>query len=246
MGVRDLLTRGLLAGLLAGVLALGVAEALGESQVSRAIAIETQLYQNEHRPPDPMLVSRDVQSTLGLATGVLVTGTAFGGLFALAFGFVYGRIGRIGARVTALLVALAGFGSIYLIPFLKYPPNPPSIGQTSTIGHRTSLYFGLILISAAVTIGAIVVGRRLAPRLGAWNATLVAGGALLAAVAGVYAIMPGVSEVPFAFPATTLWRFRIASLATQLTLWTSIGLVFGALTERSPADRRRRQLEAFR
>ena len=243
MVVRDLLTRGLFAGLLAGILALGVAEVLGEPQVSRAVAFEAQ---HQHQPAEPAVVSRDVQSTIGLATGVLVIGTALGGIFALAFAFAYGRIGRISARATAVLVAAAGFGAVYLVPFLKYPANPPSVGQASTIDHRTALYFAMLLISVVTTTGAIVLGRRLAPRVGGWNAALLAGAAFIAVTAAALAVMPGVNEVPATFPATTLWRFRVASLATQLTLWAAIGLIFGALTERSPAARRRQRLDAFR
>jgi hypothetical protein len=246
MSVRDLLIRGLLAGLIAGVFALGVAEMLGEPQVSRAIAVETQLYQQEHETPDPVIVTRDVQSTVGLATGVLAIGAALGGLFALAFAFAYGRVGQVGPRSTALGIAGAGFVAMYLIPFLKYPANPPSIGQPSTLDHRTGLYFGLMLISVLTMIGAVSWGRSLAGRFGAWNAALITAAAFLAVTTAVFIVMPGLNEVPAAFPATTLWRFRMASLATQLTLWTTIGLVFGALTERSPANRRRDTLEAFR
>ncbi|MDQ6613705.1 MAG: CbtA family protein [Actinomycetota bacterium] len=246
MVVRDLLIRGLLAGLLAGVLALGVAGLLGEPQVSRAIAVETQLYQQQHKPAEPVIVSRDVQSTVGLATGVLVVGTALGGLFALGFAFAYGRIGSIGPRVTALAVAGAGFVAVYLVPFLKYPPNPPSVGQPATLDHRTELYFGLMVISVLTVLGAIIVGRRLAPRFGTWNAALLTAGAFIAVTAAIFAVMPGLNEVPPGFPATTLWQFRIASLATQLTMWTAIGLVFGALTDRSPADGRRTARQSAR
>ncbi|MHB8662527.1 MAG: CbtA family protein [Acidimicrobiales bacterium] len=245
MVVRDLLTRGLLAGLLAGVLALGVAEVLGERQVGRAISFETHQLQQEHASPDPVLVSRDVQSTLGLATGVLVIGTALGGLFALAFAFAYGRIGRVSPRITAIAVAGAGFTAIYLLPFLKYPANPPSVGRASTIDHRTALYFGLMVISVVLVAGAILLGRWLAPRFGAWNATLIAAATLISITAAVYVIMPGVNEVPASFPATTLWRFRIASLATQLTLWVALGLLFGALTERSRSFRQRQAVDAL-
>jgi len=35
-----------------------------------------------------------------------------------------------------------------------------------------------------------------------------------------------------------LWRFRVASLGTQLVLWAGIGLLFGALAERSLVGRR--------
>jgi Probable cobalt transporter subunit (CbtA) len=67
--------------------------------------------------PGPELVSRAVQSGVGLLTGVVVYGTAFGGLFALAFAFAYQRIGRLNARGTAALV---------LVPQLKYPSTPLS------------------------------------------------------------------------------------------------------------------------
>ena len=230
MVVRDLLVRGMLAGVLAGVLALGFAEMVGEPQVSRAIAVETRLAGHS---PDPAPVNRTVQKTAGLATAVLVLGTTLGGLFALAFAFAYGRVGRQGPRMTAVLVAAAGFCSIFLVPFLKYPANPPSVGNPDTIGYRTQLYFGMILISVAAVTGAIVLGRRLTDRHGAWNATLLAGAILVVFIAAVFVAMPGVNEVPAQFPAIVLWRFRMASLGTQLILWTAIGLVFGALTERS-------------
>ncbi len=246
MVVRDLLVRGLLVGLLAGVVAFGVADLLGEPQVSRAISVETHLHHQGGEPPDPVIVSRDVQGTVGLGTGVLVLGTALGGLFALAFAFAYGRIGRQGPRATAVLVAAAGFSAIYLVPFLKYPASPPSVGQPSTLDHRTQLYFAMVLLSVLTMTGAIISGRRLAVRLGAWNGALLAGGAFLVVTAGVLLVMPGVNEVPAVFPAVTLWRFRVASLATQLTLWTAIGLLFGALTERSKGHRRHASLDAFR
>ena len=137
MVVRDLLVRGLLVGLLAGVVASGVAELLGEPQVNRAIVVETRIDQQLVRQPDPAIVSRAIQSSVGLATGVLVLAATFGGLFALAFAFAYGRIGRAGTRVTAVLVAAAGFCAIYLVPFLKYPANPPSVAnrRRSTIAR---------------------------------------------------------------------------------------------------------------
>jgi len=246
MVVRDLLVRGLLVGLLAGVVAFGVAELLGEPQVNRAIVVETRIDQQLVRQPAPAIVSRAIQSSVGLATGVLVLAATFGGLFALAFAFAYGRIGRAGARVTAVLVAAAGFCAIYLVPFLKYPANPPSVGQPSTIDHRTELYFAMVLISVLTMIGAIVLGRQLNSRLGAWNAALLAGGAFLVVSAGVFLVLPGVNEVSAVLPATILWRLRLASLATHLTLWTAIGLLFGALTERSEGHRRRPSLDAFR
>jgi predicted cobalt transporter CbtA len=245
MKMRDLLVRGLLAGLIAGVLGLCWFKTFGEPQVNRAIAVEESIAKANNEPEMPEIVSREVQSTIGLATGVFAISLAFGGLFALAFAGAYGRMGTAGPRTAALLVALFGFTAIYLVPFFKYPANPPSVGQPDTIGRRTALYFLMIAISLAATIGAVVIRRRLVARRGAWNATLLALGAFIGVVATAYLVLPGINEVPKVFPAVTLWRFRVASVGGQLVMWTTIGLVFGALTERALVASHRPALDAF-
>ncbi len=140
--VGNLLLRGMLVGVFAGLLAFGFARIFGEPQVDRAIAFEDQMSQAKGASPEPELVSREMQAGLGLFTGVIVYSAAVGGLFSLVFAFVYGRVGRLGPRATAALLALGGFVAIALVPDLKYPANPPSVGNPETIGFRTELYFG--------------------------------------------------------------------------------------------------------
>jgi hypothetical protein len=77
--VGALLMRGMLVGLLAGLLAFAFAKAFGEPEVDKAIAFETRMDQAKGEAPEPELVSRTVQSSLGLLTGVVVYGTALGG-----------------------------------------------------------------------------------------------------------------------------------------------------------------------
>jgi hypothetical protein len=230
--VRALLVRGMLAGILAGALAFGFAWVFGEPQVDLAIAFEDHAHHMAGDAPEPELVSRAVQSSAGLLTGVLVYGCALGGIFALAFAYAYGRIGRMGARGTAAVLAAAGFLVLILVPQIKYPANPPSIGDPETIGARTALYFTMIAVSVIAAVAASSTGRQLAPRLGAWNAALVAAAAYVAVVAAGMAILPPVNEVPADFAATTLWNFRVASLGIEAVLWTTLGLVFGPLAER--------------
>src|SRR5205807_9502556 len=77
-------------------------------------------------------------------------------------------------------------------------------------------------------------GRQLVLRSGypAWNAALLAGAGYIAVMAVVMIVMPGINEVPSSFAATLLWRFRLASLGTQLVLWATVALGFGVLAER--------------
>lgn len=228
--VRALLIRGMLAGLVAGVLALGVAYFLGESQVDAAIALEA-THHHDHGGGEE-LVGRTMQATGGLATGILVFGVAVGGIAALAFCYAFGRIGAFGPRATAAFVAGAALLTVYVVPFLKYPANPPAVGDPGTIGQRTALFFLMVVLSVLLAAAAVVLGKRLAPRLGNWNASIAAFACFVLLVGLAYAFLPSFNEVGKDFPATLLWQFRLSTLAIQATLWTGFGLGFGYLAER--------------
>jgi predicted cobalt transporter CbtA len=238
--VRTLLIRGMLAGLLSGLLAFGFAEIFGEPQIDYAIGFETAANQARAKaaagPPavsEPELVSRTVQAGLGLFTGIMVYATACGGLFALVFAVADRRVVDLAPRGASALLAAAGFVAIYAVPALKYPPSPPAVGEPDTIAQRTALYFIMLALSAAALVAVALLRKRMAPRLGGWNAALIAAGAYLLLVIAVAAALPAVNEVPDTFPATVLWRFRVASSGVQLLMWATIGLAFGPLAERA-------------
>jgi hypothetical protein len=244
--VGALLLRGMLVGVLAGILGFGLLKIAGEPTVDRAIAFESQqeaakehaeahasgMAGHEAPAPEPELVSRVVQAGIGLFTGVVLYSAALGGFFALAFAVAYGRIAAFSPRAISVLLAVLGFIAVYAVPIVKYPANPPSVGDADTIGVRTALYFAMIALSLAAMILSGMLQTRLRARHGAWNATLLAGGAYLAAMVAVELGLPAVNEVPDTFPAVVLWQFRIASLGAQCILWATLGLAFGAAAER--------------
>jgi hypothetical protein len=248
--VRTLLVRGMLVGIVAGLLSFGFLKVYGEPQLDRALAFETQLEEARAAAEksgasisdeQPELVSRPVQAGIGLFTGVIVYCTAFGGLFGLAFAFAYGRVGlALSPQALSAILAAVGFVTICLVPNLKYPASPPAVGDPDTIGVRTALYFIMIALSIAAMVASATLGQQLRPRFGAWNATLAvgAGYVLLAGIAGL--LLPSINEVPELFPATVLWKFRMASMAAQFIMWATIGLLFGASTERAFAGGRPR------
>ncbi len=232
--VGQLLLRGMIAGLIAAVLAFGFAYTFGEPEVDYAIGVEEQkaIAAGEDPGAEPELVSRDVQSTTGLATGILTYGAAIGGLFALVFAWAYGRATGLGARATSALLAVAAYVAVAVVPQVKYGPNPPAVGSGETIGARTSLFFILLVVSIAVAVLAVLLARRLWASRGPWAAGIMAGLAWLVAVVAIQLAMPAINEVPADFSADSLWRFRMTSLGIHAILWAGIGLIFGALAER--------------
>jgi len=244
----------MLAGLVAALLSFGFLKVAGEPSVERAIAFEKAMDEAKAKAKadeaaakglpapaeeeEPELVSRPVQAGIGLLTGVVIYGTAVGGLFALVFALAHGRIGDLLPRANAALLALLGFISVYVAPVLKYPANPPSVGLPETIGMRTNLYLSMLLISLGVMIAACLLRGSLAKRLGQWNASLIAAAAYIVVMVGVALALPNVNEVPEGFPATVLWDFRIASLGAQAILWATLGLLFGVFAERVIGEER--------
>lgn len=230
--VGNLLLRGMLAGLIAAALAFVFSWVWGEPEIDAAIAIEEMLAEpdgaHEHE-----LVSRATQSTTGLATGLLIYGAAIGGLFALVFALVWGRVARLGARGTAALLALGAYLAVVVVPQLKYPANPPAVGQEDTIGARTWLFFIVLAASIAALVIGVAVARRLWEKSGPWRAAAIGALAWLVLVTLMMLILPTIQEVPESFPGDVLWRFRLSTFGVHAILWAVIGLVFGALAERA-------------
>ncbi|HYS65053.1 MAG TPA: CbtA family protein [Paraburkholderia sp.] len=238
--VGKLLLRGMLAGIAAGLLTFGFARVVGEPQVNQAISFEEKAGAEAeggeaHEHED--LVSRDTQAGLGLLTGVVTYGAAFGGLFSLVFAYAYGRVGALSARALSAWLALGAFITLVIVPNIKYPANPPAVGDPDTIGTRTGLFFLMIAISLTAMVFSLKVRRRAVMKLGAWNGSIVGGAVFVAIIAAVQLSMPAINEVPASFPAVLLWKFRVAAIGMQVIMWTTIGLLFGALVERSGLTR---------
>ncbi|ARW49262.1 membrane protein [Acetobacter pasteurianus] len=230
--VGRLLARGMVAGILAALLSFVFAKIFGEPQVALAIAFEAAQDAAAGAAPEPEIVSRGVQASWGLLTAVLMYGAAYGGIFAIVFAFAYQRLAALSPRSMALLLAGVGFLTFVLIPDLKYPPNPPAVGQEETIGLRTEMYFAMVGLAVAVSMISLLVGRALSHVIGYWNGVVCSIVLGIALVAAAQFGLPDINEVPDNFPAVVLWRFREASIGMQIVLWSVLGLVFGALAEK--------------
>jgi predicted cobalt transporter CbtA len=263
---RRLILRGLLAGAIGGLLAFLFARVFAEPGIQQAIDYESGRDAAQHALDQaagaPMehggaeVFSRAVQANAGIGVAVVLFGIAMGALFAVAYAICLGRVGRVRARTLALLVAGGGFLSLYLVPFLKYPANPPAVGNGDTIQQRSSFYLIMVVSSVLFLILTVWLGRRLRPRFGTWNATLIAGAVFIVASGIVMLALPSFGELAAnrslhqatetpppltdgsgkivypGFPADLLYSFRLYSVGAQLLMWAAIGLVFAPLAER--------------
>jgi predicted cobalt transporter CbtA len=240
---KRIIARGLLAGAFGGVLSFLYARTLVEPVIDRAIAYEESHEHGGHEH-GVELFTRGVQANIGMGFGVLAFSVAMGALFAVVYCVAYGRVGSLSPRMLSVLLAGGMFLSLYVIPFLKYPPSPPASSLEETIRQRTLLYLLMVVVSAALLVAAVYLGHRLAAQFGQWSATLIGAGCYVVAIALVMLVLPTIDETPDDFPADVLYEFRLYSLGTQFVLWAMIGLVFASMAHRLLGQPRRESVPA--
>ncbi len=268
MNARNFLIRGLLAGLIAGLAAFVVGNVFGEPSIDTAISIEeagsaavAPVHEAAadhsagsddadaagHSHAEGAEVSRTTQKTWGMATAMIAVGPAVGGIIALVSAAMVGRMGRLRPAQSTAVVALIGFVSVSLVPFLKYPANPPAVGSEDTIGSRTGLFFLYLLVSVVAACAAVALSRYLLRTLGPLESVVIGAGAYLAVVVIAGHALPTVNEIGD-FPGDTLWYFRRASMLTLATLWAVLGVALtglvGRLYDRETRVAERRDLAA--
>ncbi|UNO41852.1 CbtA family protein [Streptomyces sp. MST-110588] len=236
-----LLGRGLVAGGLAGLVTGLFSLLLAEPLMDRAIrAEEARQAHEEHAGAaggavtahHEELFTRGTQH-FGLVVTAVVAGLALGVLFAVVHLLVHRRTDP-GARPwsRALTLAAAAFTGVALLPGLRYPANPPGVGDAGTVGERQLLWLAAVVIGALGMVLAWQVHRRLAGRPDPVRHSAVA--LIVIAFLALLFTLPGNPD-PVPVPATLLWDFRMLSLASHALLWSVLGAAFGILGLRAAA-----------
>ena len=121
--------------------------------------------------------------------------------------------------------------TIYLIPFLKYPANPPTVGDAETVVLRAILYLSFIAISG---IGAIVFYKLSNKFQNKKKFVSLIGYGIFISV--VFFIMPENPDEITA-PMDLVNEFRIMSVLGVSSFWISIGLILGFFWNRFESDK---------
>jgi putative exporter of polyketide antibiotics len=231
----------MLAGLAGGAAMAVFLLAVGERSIRAALAIEAARSSASGEPSVEMF-SRRTQ-LVGGVTAALLYGLFVGAIFGVVFAAVrhHSRLRDDFAR--ALGLAAVAFGTLVLVPALKYPANPPAVGDPGTVGARTVAYLTMLAAAVILALAAWRGSRALRERgvPDHVRLTVVAAG-YVAAVGLVYIAWPANPD-RIDVPATLIWRFRLASLGGAAALWSVLPVAFGwaclrdeATGPRSPAE----------
>lgn len=222
-------------GLSAGLVAALVSWLVVERPIRAALAVE------RSRPAEPgahvhqELISRPVQVVGGMLAVVLAA-LAVAAVFAVVYAGLRNRLPGSTDFARSATLAVAGFLVVSLLPAIKYPANPPAVGNPETVGERTWYYLSF-LAAALLAAAALWALRNRLPA--AWPASWRASILTVLAV-GVFGLLVALwpaspDPLPPDLPAGVIWQFRLSSLAELASLWATLGIIAGLLLERRAA-----------
>ena len=242
--------RYLVPGAVAGIAAFAFSRVMIEPLIGAAVDYEgarehaeAQLAGGDHVHGHE-LFTRAVQENVGAAVGVVVFGVVMGVLFAVAYTLIRAALERRGFMPDptglAVLLSAGMFVVIALMPSLKYPANPPTVGLEETVGARSSAFLAMTVISVVGACVAVAVGLAWSRRWGTWRATALTVGGYAAVMVCAMVWLPSFHEVPgplsgpdglvlSGFPAEVLAEFRLYSLVNQALMWLVIGATWACL-----------------
>jgi predicted cobalt transporter CbtA len=219
----------LFSGLIAGIVLGLINQAVVEPFIDRAISIETQRHVARGESID---TAQQSQYRVWQKGGEVVAAAMYGVSLSALFGivFVYSRRSLPGFtnKKKALFLAAIMFFVIFLIPALKYPANPPAVGNPSTIYYREMLYVGFIAVSGFSVLVLALSYRKLKTYLSEKKTTVMLTVSLIYAIIiiGAYlAFPPNPDKVTI--PMNLIISFRIASVCSIGIFWGVLGMIVG-------------------
>ena len=221
----------LISGAFAGLIHGTVNFAIVEPYLDQAIGIENQnLFASGEEEDTPEFWVeyegyRMWQKSGQILAGVIL-GTSIGALFGIVFALSRNSLpGQNNVKKALVLSGMMWF-TLYLIPFLKYPANPPTVGDGETVVLRAILYLSFIAISGFAAVGFYKLSTKLKERKKLFS--LVGYGIFISIV---FVIMPDNPDKVTA-PMSLVNEFRFMSVLGVTSFWASAGIILGLLWNR--------------
>lgn len=220
----------LIAGAISGTLLAIINLGIVEPYIDEAINIENQnaIAQGQVIDPQEFNDYRLWQKSGQIAAGTIL-GVSFGALFGVVFALTRNSIPGSNHKKKALILAGVMLLVIYIVPALKYPASPPAVGDPETIYYRESLYIALLTISGLSALGLAFLYRKLGDKKG--KQILVPVIYIGIIVIAFMILPPNPDEITA--PMDLVMGFRIASAFTMSAFWGLLGLILGALWDKT-------------
>ena len=222
----------LFSGVIAGIVLGLINQAVVEPFIDRAISIEMQRHVARGESID---TAQQSQYRVWQKGGEVVAAAMYGVSLSALFGivFVYSRHSLPGftSKKKALFLAAIMFFVIFLIPALKYPANPPAVGNPSTIYYREMLYVGFIAVSGFSALALAFSYRRLQiyfPEKPTW---LIVPLIYTVIMISAYIVFPPNPD-KVTIPTDLIISFRVASISTIGIFWGVLGIIVGVLWDK--------------
>jgi hypothetical protein len=224
----------LVSGFVAGVIHGTVNLVIVEPYLDEAIEIENQnLFATGLAEDTPQFWAeyssyRDWQkSGQLLASGIL--GMSMGALFGIVFAYSRNSLPKGHTVKKTFVLAAIMWLTIFIIPFLKYPANPPTVGDVDTVVLRSILYLSFIAISGFSAVGFFILYKKLQNKK---KGLAFVGYAVF--ITTVFFIMP-VNPDEVKAPMDLVNGFRAMSVIAVTTFWIAEAIIFGMLWQKYKA-----------
>lgn len=219
-----------ISGVIAGLILAGMNMIVVEPIIDKAIEIETSnaLSSGENIDIKELNLMRTWQKSGSFVAGALM-GMAFGSVLGIVYLFIRKTLLSTNDRKNALLLSLVMCAVLFVIPFLKYPGNPPAVGNPETIYYRETLYVGYLAVSSISALGLGILYYRFKNIYSRLNIV----------VPVTYFVIMGFSFMLFPFNPDKISisidlvnSFRIATGVTMVIFWVILGISFGILWQK--------------
>ncbi|PIN82520.1 MAG: hypothetical protein COW26_00505 [Nitrosopumilales archaeon CG15_BIG_FIL_POST_REV_8_21_14_020_33_23] len=150
-----------------------------------------------------------------------ILGTSMGALFGIVYAYSRNSLpGKTDLKKTFILATIMWL-TVFIIPFLKYPANPPTVGDPETVVLRSILYLSFIAISGFGAVGFYQMYRKLQSRK-----KIIAFVGYAIFISTVFVVMPPNPD-EISAPIELVNQFRMMSVIAVSVFWVSVAAILG-------------------
>ena len=162
----------------------------------------------------------------GQILAATIFGTSIGSLFGIVFAYSRKSLPSENNLRKTLVLAGIMWLVLFTIPFLKYPANPPTVGDGETFMLRGILYLSFIAISGFAALGFYQMYKRLKPEKRIFSFI-----GYVIFISTAFFLMP---DNPDQITASMelVNGFRVFSFFTASIFWLSLALILGVFWEK--------------